>query len=466
MTTTSSDQPEVANSSMWRVIPAALIGSALEWYDFYLYAVASALVFNHIIFPGGNDFVRTLAAFSTLAIGYFIRPLGGAIFGRLGDRLGRKKVLIITLLVMGGATMLMAVVPSYAAAGVWSPVILVLLRVVQGIGAGAEFGSAAVLSVEHAGPRRRGLHGAWPASGVYAGLLLASAAMGLAALLPKDEFLSWGWRLPFAASAVVVVLALFIRLKLHETPTFQQVDRSDQVAKTPLRDVFRTERKGALVLIGTQSAQTTMAYLYLTFVTVYVTRTLKMDASVGPFGVTIAASVALVTLPLFGALSDRIGRRPVLLFGTIFSGVFVFPFFWIVDGTHTRAGVTIALIIGLGVGIGAMFGPQGAYFAELFSARVRLTGMTFSREIGGAIAGGLTPIIALALVQWAGGSSWAVALFALLVCALIGLPAVLFGPETLGRSLYAPTKAALEKSTGSFSDDTFDTADARVEQVH
>ncbi|GLY70840.1 MFS transporter [Amycolatopsis taiwanensis] len=434
-------------------MPAALIGSALEWYDFYLYASVSALVFNKIIFPSGNAFVSTLAAFATLALGYFVRPLGGVLFGRMGDRLGRKRVLVITLLVMGGATVLMAAVPSYAQAGVWSPISLLVLRLIQGLGAGAEFGSSAVLSVEHARPHRRGLHGAWPASGVYLGLLLASGAVSLVAMLPREDFLTWGWRLPFAASIVVIAVAMFIRLRLHETPAFQKINQTQQVMRTPLREVFTHERKSVFVLIGTQTAQSVMAYLFLTFITAYVTGTLHMDDSAGPFAVTIAALATLVTLPLFGALSDKIGRRPVLLFGTVFCGVFAFPFFWIVDGTQSRAGLTVALLIGLGVGVGAMFGPQGAYFAELFSARVRLTGLTFSREIGGAVAGGLTPIIAISLVEATGGKSWAVALFAVLACALLGLPAMLFGPETLGRSLLAPTKQELDASTGTFTDE-------------
>ncbi|MEU5849702.1 MFS transporter [Saccharopolyspora shandongensis] len=442
-----------ASSSMKRVVPAALIGSALEWYDFYLYAAVSALVFNKIIFPTGNAFVSTLAAFATLALGYFIRPLGGALFGSMGDRLGRKRVLVITLLMMGGATVLMAAVPSYAQAGIWSPISLLVLRIVQGIGAGAEFGSSAVLSVEHAGARRRGLHGAWPASGVYLGLLLASGAVSLVATLPPNDFLTWGWRLPFAASILVIVVAMVIRLRLHETPAFQKMNETRQVTRTPLREVFKYERKSVFVLIGTQSAQSVMAYLFLTFITAYVTGTLYLDNSVGPFAVTIAALATMVTLPLFGALSDKIGRRPVLLFGTVFCGLFAFPFFWIVDGTQSRAGLTIALLIGLGIGVGAMFGPQGAYFAELFSAPVRLTGMTFSREIGGAVAGGLTPIIAISLVEVTGGKSWAVALFAVLACALLGLPAMLFGPETRGRCLLAPTQQELEASTGTFTED-------------
>ena len=433
-----------------RVAAAALVGSALEWYDFYLYGTAAALVFNRIIFTDADPTVATLAAFATLAVGYFIRPLGGLIFGRLGDTVGRKNVLVITLLVMGVSTVAMAFVPSYEQVGVWAPIILVLLRAVQGIGAGAEFGGAAILSVESAPARSRGLQGAWPAVGVYLGLLLASGAFALVTQLPEDDFLSLGWRIPFAASVVVIAVALFIRLKLAESPAFLEAQEraaaEPTVKAAPIGSVFRFEKKAALVLIGAQTPQNVLAYVNLTFLTAYLVGTLKLANSVGPIAVTAATFATMITLPLFGALSDRVGRKPVVLFGIGFSALFVFPYFAIIDGTRSPLGITLAVVVSLGVGVGAMFGPQGAYFSELFTARARFTGLAFSREIAGALSGGLTPLIAVALVAAASGASWLVALFVIAACA-VGFAATALGPETRGRSLEALTPAELAAST-------------------
>jgi len=453
-----------------RVAAAALVGSALEWYDFYLYGTAAALVFNRIIFTDADPTVATLAAFATLAVGYFIRPLGGLIFGRLGDIVGRKNVLIITLLVMGASTVAMAFVPTFEQVGIWAPIILVVLRAVQGIGAGAEFGGAAILSVEHASPRSRGLQGAWPAVGVYLGLLLASGAFALVTQLPEEQFLSWGWRIPFAASIVVIAVALFIRLKLTESPAFLEAQRKEAekaaaaeantgvgasaapaapAKVSPVADVFRFEKKAALVLIGAQTPQNVLAYVNLTFLTAYLVGTLKLANSIGPIAITVATFVTMISLPLFGALSDRVGRKPVVLFGIVFSALFVFPYFWLIDGTTSPLWITVAVVISLALGVGAMFGPQGAYFSELFTARSRFTGLAFSREVAGAISGGLTPLIAVALVAAASGASWLVALFVIAACA-IGFVAVVLGPETRGRSLEALTVPELTASTGSF----------------
>ena len=436
-----------------KVALAALVGSALEWYDFYLYGTASALVFNRIIFPTFDPTVATLASFGTLAVGYFIRPLGGLIFGRLGDLVGRRNVLVITLLVMGVSTVLMACVPTYQQVGVLAPVLLIVLRAVQGIGAGAEFGGAAILSAEHAPPRRRGLYGAFPAVGVYLGLLLASGAFAMVTQLPEEQFLSWGWRIPFAASVVVIAVALVIRLRLTESPAFLAArQRTQQQAPvSPIREVFRHEKRAGLVLIGTQTPQNVVAYLNLTFMAAYLTGTLKLSNSIGPVAITVATLVTMITLPLFGALSDRVGRRPVVLFGIGFSALFVYPYFWVIDGTRVPVPITLVIVASLGIGVGAMFGPQGAYFSELFTARSRFTGLAFSREVAGALSGGLTPIIAVALVVAASGRSWLVALFVVITC-VIGAVATVLGPETRGRSLTATTVGGLRASTGRFAD--------------
>lgn len=433
------------------VAAAALVGSALEWYDFYLYGTAAALVFNRIIFVNEDPLVGTMAAFAAFALGYVIRPLGGLIFGRLGDRFGRKYVLVLTLMIMGLSTVLMAFIPTYAQVGLWAPVLLLVLRLVQGIGAGAEFGGAAIFSVEHADPRRRGLQGAWPAVGVYLGLLLASGAFALVSSLPEEEFLSWGWRVPFAASIVVIIVALIIRLRLSETPAFEQAAEKDKAPVAPLREVFAKEWRGMLVLIGTQTPQNVIAYINLTFIAAYLTGTLMLANSVGPIAVTVATAVTMVTLPLFGALSDRIGRKPVVLSGILFSASFAFPYFLIIDGLQTSFAVTVAVTASLGLGVGAMFGPQGAYFSELFTSRARFTGLAFSREVAGAISGGFTPLIAVALVATAGGSSWLVAIFIVAAC-VIGAIATILGPETRGRSLRVSGVEELRDSTGEMRD--------------
>jgi len=435
-----------------KVALAALVGSALEWYDFYLYGTASALVFNRIIFPTFDPTVATLASFGTLAVGYFIRPLGGLVFGRLGDLVGRRNVLVITLLVMGVSTVLMACVPTYKQVGVLAPILLVVLRAVQGIGAGAEFGGAAILSAEHAPPRRRGLYGAFPAVGVYLGLLLASGAFAIVTQLPEEQFLSWGWRIPFAASVVVIAVALVIRLRLTESPMFLAAQQQEpETPVSPIREVFQNEKRAGLVLIGTQTPQNVVAYLNLTFMAAYLTGTLKLSISIGPIAITVATLVTMITLPLFGALSDRVGRRPVVLFGIGFSALFVYPYFWVIDGTRAPVPITLMIVASLGIGVGAMFGPQGAYFSELFTARSRFTGLAFSREVAGALSGGLTPIIAVALVVAASGRSWLVALFVVIAC-VIGAVATVLGPETRGRSLTATTVGELRASTGRFSD--------------
>lgn len=445
----SKTAPSTPHNSMLGVGAAALVGSALEWYDFYLYGTAAALVFNRIIFVNSDPVVATLAAFATFAVGYLIRPLGGLIFGRMGDTLGRKRVLVLTLLIMGVATFLMGLTPSYAQIGIWAPIMLIALRLVQGIGAGAEFGGAAIFSVEHANPRRRGLHGAWPSAGVYLGLLMASGVFAIVTQLPEDEFLAWGWRIPFLLSAVVVVVALIIRLRLAESPAFVAMQNDEHAPASPVKTVFAQEKTGMLTLFLAQLPQNVVSSINLAFITAYLVGNLQLSASVGPLATTIGTAVTMVLLPVFGALSDRIGRRPVILFGIVFSGIFAFPYFWLIGGGEAPILVVMAIVLSLGLGVGAMFGPQAAYFAELFTGGARFTGLAFSRELAGAVSAGTTPLIAVALVAATGGATWAVSLFIVAAC-VIGALAVFFGGETRGRRMSATTVAELKASTGSF----------------
>ena len=429
---------------------AALVGSALEWYDFYLYGTAAALVFNKIIFVNQDETIATLAAFATFALGYFIRPLGGLIFGRMGDLLGRKRVLIVTLLIMGGATILMGLLPTYAQVGWLSPILLILLRLVQGIGAGAEFGGAAIFAVENANPKRRGLHGSWPSAGVYLGLLLASGVFALVTQLPEDQFLAWGWRIPFLLSIVVIIVALIIRLRLAETPVFVEVSAEKSIP-TPVRDVFANEKTGMLTLLLAQTPQNVVSSINLAFITSFLVGNLHLANSVGPLATTLGTAVTMLLLPLFGLLSDKIGRRPVILTGMVFSALFAFPYFWLIEGGKAPFPIAVAIILSLGIGVGAMFGPQAAYFAELFTGRSRFTGLAFSRELAGALTAGTTPLIAVALVAAVGGATWLVSIFIIAAC-VVGIVTVILAGETRGRRLSAVTVAELKASTGSFDE--------------
>ncbi|MFE8103616.1 MFS transporter [Brenneria goodwinii] len=416
------------HASMKGVAAASLVGSALEWFDYFLYGTAAALVFNEIMFPKGNEFVSTLLAFSTLALGFVVRPFGAVYFGQLGDKIGRKKVLVITLLIMGIATTLIGFVPTYDSVGLWAPVMLVVLRLIQGFGAGAEFGGAAILSAESAPPHRRGFYSSFPGVGVYIGLLLSAGTFAILTQLPRDVFLGWAWRIPFLFSALLVIVALLIRMKISETAAFEKLAKSEAVSKSPLRDLVRTERKSLFIVAGSQVAQSGVSYVYQTFVIAYVVGTLHMAPSIGPVAVAVAASVAMFTTPMFGALSDRFGRRAIYMFGAVFSALFAFPFFWLVN-TGTTWGVITAMTLGVGVGIAAMLGTQGAFFSEVFPSKVRFSGLSLGREISAAASGGLAPLTAVVLSGMAGGASWPVACLAVAM-SLITVVAVAYAPET------------------------------------
>lgn len=437
--TTSSTTKRERN----RVAAASLVGTALEWYDFYLYSAAAALVFNKIMFVQSTDpTVATMLAFGTFAAGYLVRPLGGLIFGYIGDKVGRRNVLIMTLLIMGVATTLMAFVPTYAVVGGWAPVILVTLRVIQGIGAGAEFGGASIMSVEFAEPKRRGFLGSFPMVGVFLGLLLSSAAFALVASLPEEQFLSWGWRIPFAASIFMIGVALYIRLRITETPAFKEAQKKQEGKNkevAPIASVFRHEKRAMLTVLGTQIASNTVSYLNLTFLASYLTKNLGMNSSIGPIVIGVAAAVAMVTVPALAALSDRIGRKAVVLGGIVFCALFVYPYFWIIDSTQSPLWITVAVAAMVGIGVAGTVAPQGAYFAELFTARSRFTGFAFSREFAGATFGGFTPLIAVALVAAAGGQSWLLALYVIATCVVGGTMVALLSPETRHHRLDAVT---------------------------
>lgn len=412
-----------------RVLVASSVGSALEWYDFFIYGTAAALVFGELFFPKLDPASATLASFATFGVGFFARPFGGLVFGHLGDKLGRKPVLVITLLLVGVGTFLIGLLPTYEQVGVLAPVLLVLLRLVQGFGAGAEYGGAVLLAVEHAPPGKRGFFGSWAPIGVTAGLLLAAGVFALVdALLSKEDFLAWGWRVPFLLSVVLIGFGIFIRAQVQESPVFQEAAQKREVIRAPVLEAIRRHPREFLVVLGARLAENGLGFLFGTFALNYITKQLQLPRSVGLMGLMLAYALSLLTIPMFSALSDRIGRRPVYMGAAIFSALFAFPFFWLVD-TKMPALIALALVLALSVGVAGMFGPQAAYFAELFSTRLRYSGFAFARELGSILAGGPAPFISAALVGWTGGHAWPVAIY-IIILSLLTAMAIYFGPET------------------------------------
>jgi len=410
------------------VLLSAGIGSALEWYDFYIYGLASALVFGALFFPKFDSTVGTLASFATFAVGFLARPFGGLFFGHFGDRWGRKPMLVATLLLVGGSTFAIGLLPTYAQVGMWAPVLLLILRLAQGFGAGAEYGGAVVMAVEFAPPGRRGLYGAFAPMGTQVGSALAAGAFWLVGNMAKDSMLTWGWRIPFLTSILLLGLGVYIRSRVSETPVFQAARAKHPPLKLPAVEAVRRNPRNFLVVVGARLAENALGYLYPVFGVSYLINNLHVDRNVAVMGV-IAGSCALVIGALgFATLSDRIGRRPVYIFGALFSAACAFPFF-LLARTGNPMLIVLAFIIEMGIGSAAMFGPQAVYFAELFGPRLRYSGFAFARELGSIIAGGPAPLIAGLLVIRASGEPWGVCLY-VIALSLITAFAVWCGPET------------------------------------
>ena len=389
-------------SSIRQVAAASFIGTAIEWYDFFLYGTAAALVFPALFFPEFSETAGRLASASTYAVGFVARPIGGLVFGHFGDRIGRKTMLVLSLLIMGIATALIGLLPTFESIGILAPILLVVLRFCQGIGVGGEWGGAVLMAVEHSPQGRRGYYGSWPQMGVPAGLLLANLVFfASSTYIPEEQFLAWGWRIPFLVSIVLVGVGLFIRLRLLETPAFQQVQESGTEAPMPIIDVLRTYPKNVLLAMGMRIAENGTFYVLTVFVLTYVAGQLGLDQNTGLIGVLIAAALGLLTIPLFGALSDKIGRRRVYLIGAVFSLVFAFPFFWMLN-TGSSVLIWLAIVLGVNIGHDAMYGPQAAFFSELFGTRVRYSGASLGYQLASVLAGGLSPLIATALLGYYG----------------------------------------------------------------
>jgi metabolite-proton symporter len=414
---------------------ASAVGSALEWYDFFIYGTAAALVFGQLFFPKADPTVGTLLAFATFGVAFLARPVGGMVFGHLGDKLGRKPVLVMTLMLVGGGTFLIGLLPTYDSIGAWAPALLVIMRLIQGFGAGAEYGGAVILAVEHAPPGKRGLFGSFAPIGVTVGLLLANGVFALVGSLPQEDFLSWGWRVPFLLSIVLILVGFYIRARVSETPAFREIAARNKVARSPVKEALVKHPREFLVVIGARLAENGLGFLYPVFALNYMTQQLHLPKTMVLQGNMLAYAVQLVTIPLFSMLSDKIGRRPVYLGGALFSAAFAVPFFLLIN-TGSQPLIWLALVLGISVGVGAMFGPQAAYFAELFGTRLRYSGFAFARELGSILAGGPAPFVAKVLVIWGAGQPWGVAGY-MMAMALITALAVYYGPETYKADIHA-----------------------------
>ncbi|MDD0975308.1 MFS transporter [Pseudomonas fontis] len=395
---TASETPEQKKKRLRKVAAATIFGSMLEWYDFYLYATMAAIVFSKIFFDPSNPQVASLLAFSTFAIGFIARPFGGILFGYLGDKFGRKQVLVITFCMMGVCTTLIGLIPSYASIGIWAPILLVVIRIFQGLGAGAELSGAAVTSYEHASEGKRGSQGAWPALGLNLGLLLSSLTVYLLTMNGNEFMLSGGWRIPFICSIVLVGVGLWVRSSIPETPQFAELEQAPaKSTESPLKALFRNDLKGLAVVFFVAIGYNALSYIFKTFSLAYLTQYKGVEAHVTSLSVTIASLVAIVAVPFFGWLCDRWSSKTVLMFGGFFSVLFAYPFMALLN-TGEPTMIYIAIAIGTGILAPMMFAPQGSFLSRQFPTQTRSSGFGTGREIGTAVAGGLAPLGGLALV--------------------------------------------------------------------
>jgi MFS family permease len=387
---TSTENSRTARQ-MLRIVTASTLGTAIEWYDFFFYSILAVTVFPAVFFPTLDPLVGILAAFSTNFVGFMARPLGGAFFGWFGDRIGRKATLVATLLLMGGATMLMGVLPDYATIGLAAPLLLSLMRFLQGIGLGGEWGGSVLLSMEYGDDRRRGFWASWPQTGVPIGLALSSLTILLfRSLFPGEAFAGLGWRIPFLQSSLLIIIGLYIRLRILETPAFTQVQREQRIAQSPLLEVMRRHWREILLCTLARSGETAPFYIFTTFVLTYA---VQVDSSLLYTGLILASLVALVAMPASALISDHLGRKRWFALGTVLMAAFAFPYFMLLE-TRQPALVLLALIFSVGICISWLYGPEAALIAEHFSPRLRYSGASLGYQLASITAGGAAPIIA------------------------------------------------------------------------
>jgi MFS family permease len=433
MATTIGALPEAEHSAQLRkAVIASTVGTAIEWYDFFLYGTAAGLVFGKLYFPNQNPLSATLLAFGTYFIGFAGRPIGAAIFGHYGDRIGRKATLIATLLCMGLATFAIAFVPTYDSIGIWGAILLTVLRAIQGIGVGGEWGGSVLLAMEWSRTQnQRGLVAAWPQFGVPCGLLLSTLAVTAFSTWAGADFITWGWRVPFALSIILVGIGLWIRLGILETPVFQQLLEKDKIEKTPIVEVIRKQPKEIILSALLRMSEQAPFYVFTAFVFAYTVGTLKMDRNFILSAVMVAACVSFFTIPIAGHISDRIGRKNMYLIGVVTMGLFGFLYFGMVD-TAIPSAVFIAIVLSL-IPHDMQYGPQAALIAESFTPRLRYSGASLGYQLASIIAGGPAPLIATWLFATY-HSGYAIAIY-IAACAVISLISAAFMPDFTGKDI-------------------------------
>ncbi|MFL6746117.1 MAG: MFS transporter [Sphingomicrobium sp.] len=420
-------------TSLTRVIAASLIGTTIEWYDFFLYGSAAALVFNKLFFPSFDPLVGTLLAFATYAVGFVARPLGGIVFGHFGDRIGRKRLLMWSLVMMGLATLLIGLLPGYNSIGVWAPVGLILLRLLQGFAVGGEWGGAVLMVAEHGNAARRGFWASWPQAGVPLGSLLSAGVLALmAAFQSEAEFLRWGWRVPFLLSALLVAVGWYIRNRVSESPMFEaEIEQMEAPARLPAATVFRERPRAVLIGAGLRVGENIIYYVLTVFSLTFLVDVAAHSRSLALDALLVGAAVQFIAIPLLAALSDRIGRRPVYAFGAFGAAIFIFLFFPLL-ASGSNAQIILAVVIGL-VLHGAMYAPQAAFITELFPTRIRYSGVSIAYQLTSIFAGSLAPIISLWLYK-SFHSAMPVSIYVAVACVISGVSALL-ARETRGIDL-------------------------------
>ncbi len=416
-----------------RVAFASAIGCVIEWYDFFLYGVVAGLVFNKLFFPNQDPFIGMLLAYATFAVGFVARPIGGILFGHFGDRLGRKGMLVLTLLIMGIATFLIGLLPTYASAGIWAPIFLLVLRVLQGLGIGGEWGGAVLMAIEYAPKERRGFYGSWPQIGVPAGLFLATTVVALLSMISDQAFLEWGWRVAFLLSGLLVVVGLYIRLKILETPMFERLKKSQDQARVPFFELWRTHAMKTIFGMGCRFIEGVTFNIFGVYSIAYLTTALKLPRTTALIAVSLASLVMVFMIPAFGRMSDTYGRRRIFSLGVLGIALLVYPAFWLMNSRQVPL-VVLAIVVPFGIVYPMVYGPIAAMFSESLSTRVRYTGVSFVYQFSGIFASGLTPLIAATLLHFDDGQPWLIAGYMVLV-SIISLISVAFLGDRTGKDL-------------------------------